>query len=68
MITEYDEFTKEELVSILLERDNYIDYLENRVNDLEDQIDDKINKDFEDNKKLASSILTNIVEGCQDES
>ena len=61
MITVYDNYSREELISALLERDDYIDALENKINRLKQEQSDKIAKDFEDNKRLASNIIFNLI-------
>lgn len=61
MITVYDDYNREELINALLERDDYIDALESKIDRLKQEQSDKIAKDFEDNKRLASNIISNLV-------
>lgn len=56
----YDEMTRDELIKNLLMKDEYIWKLEDKIKDLEKQISNKINKDFEDNKKTMSNIFNNL--------
>ena len=57
----YDEMTRDELIKSLLTKDEYIWELEDKIKDLEKQISDKINKDFEDNKKMVANIFNNSI-------
>lgn len=57
----YDEMTRDELIKSLLTKDEYIWDLEDKIKNLEKQISDKINKDFEDNKKMVANIFNNSI-------
>lgn len=57
----YDEMTRDELIKSLLTKDEYIWELEDKIKDLEKQISNKINKDFEDNKKMVANIFNNSI-------
>lgn len=57
----YDEMTRDELIKSLLTKDVYIWDLEDKIKNLEKQISDKINKDFEDNKKMVANIFNNSI-------
>ena len=57
----YDEMTRDELIKSLLTKDECIWDLEDKIKNLEKQISDKINKDFEDNKKMVANIFNNSI-------
>ena len=67
-ITEYDYYSRDALVGMLLEKDGYIEELEDEILLLKAQIKEKSEKDFNDNKEMVSNLLIDIVEGVTNES
>lgn len=50
----------DELIDIITSMQGYINTLESEIQRLKQEYTDKITKDFEDNKKMVTEILTNL--------
>lgn len=63
IIDEYDlsEYTRDELIEVIRNQDDYIAELEYEIKKLERKISDKIGKDYDENKCLVADLLTNLV-------
>lgn len=64
----YDELDRDDLIKIILTQDNYINTLEEEIRQLKEEKTDKINSEFEQNKRFVSKFLTNLMEGVINES
>lgn len=60
-ISIYDEMTRDELLETIFNQDDYILELELKIAELEKEKTNKINQDFQDNKKMIGNILNNLV-------
>lgn len=58
------EFSQDELIDFIFSLYRKINRLDEEISNIKQKNNDKINKDFEDNKKLVSNLLTNIVQQC----
>jgi len=58
------EFSQDELIDFIFSLYREINRLDEEISNIKQKNNDKINKDFEDNKKLVSNLLTNIVQQC----
>ena len=63
IIDEYDldEYTRDELIEIILEQNNDIIDLELELKELKKENTEKSAKEYEENKCLVSTLLTNLV-------
>lgn len=61
MIVDYDDYSREELIHIILNQNDYISELENKIDNLQDERDSKSARDLEANRILTSELLTNLV-------
>lgn len=60
LIDELLNCTYDELINYIIGLTKYIDTLEDKIDELEREKTDKINKDFEDNKKLVGEIINSL--------
>ena len=58
---DFDDYSRDELVEVIIRQDDYIKELENKIEKMEKEKSNKINEDFNKNKETISQIFNTIL-------